>query len=121
MLDINQTIANQATHPHDPKGYLAELDNWSDSIAQDLARQEGLTLTDAHWEVINLLRNHYRLHGPAPSARQLLNGLEERFGREGGRKYLYQLFPRGPISQASRVAGLPLPPYSSDPSFGSVE
>jgi hypothetical protein len=25
------------------------------------------------------------------------------------------------VSQASRFAGLPLPPYSSDPSFGTVE
>lgn len=120
MFDINQMTAN-AESGRGSQGFLAELDDWSASKAEEIAREEGITLTDAHWDVINLLRENYRHHGLAPHARQLLNGLEERFGRDGGRKYLYQLFPHGPISQGCRIAGLPLPAYSSDPSFGSVE
>lgn len=120
MFDINQMTAD-AARIHGPKGMLAELDDWSVSKAEEIAREEGVVLTDAHWKVIHLLRENYRHHGLAPHARHLLCGLEEHFGREGGRKYLYQLFPRGPVSQGSRIAGLPLPPYSSDPSFGSVE
>lgn len=120
MFDINKAIANEEALLHDPKMHLAELEGWSESIAQDLAQQENIQLTDAHWQVIRMLRDHYRLHGLAPSARQLLDGLEERFHREGGRKHLYQLFPGGPITQGSKIAGLPLPPYSSDLSFGSV-
>ncbi|MDP1897425.1 MAG: TusE/DsrC/DsvC family sulfur relay protein [Sulfurimicrobium sp.] len=120
MFDINQMTAD-AARSRGPQGMLAELDDWSVRKAEEMAREEGLTLTEAHWEVIHLLRENYRHHGLAPHARQLLGGLEERFGREGGRKYLYQLFPRGPISQGCKIAGLPLPPYSSDLSFGSVE
>lgn len=120
MFDINQTIADTA-RSRGAQGMLGELDDWSVSMAEEIAREEGIQLTNAHWEVIHLLRENYRHHGLAPHARQLLCGLEERFGREGGRKYLYRLFPRGPVSQACRIAGLPLPPYSSDPSFGSVE
>lgn len=120
MFDVNQTETHAASS-HGSQGMLAELDDWSVSMAEETAREEGITLTDAHWKVIHLLRENYRHHGLAPHARQLLNGLEEHFGREGGRKYLYQLFPRGPVSQGCRIAGLPLPPYSSDPSFGSVE
>lgn len=120
MFDINQMVADAARN-RGPQGMLAELDDWSVSKAEKMASEEGVTLTDDHWEVLHLLREHYKHHGLAPSARLLLNGLEERFGREGGRKYLYQLFPRGPVSQGSRIAGLPLPPHSSDPSFGSVE
>ena len=119
MFDINQMTAD-AARSRGPQGMLAELDDWSVSKAEKIAREEGVTLTDAHWKVVHLLRENYRHHGLAPNARRLLNGLEENFGREGGRKYLYQLFPRGPVSQGSRIAGLPLPPYSSDPSFGSV-
>jgi sulfur relay (sulfurtransferase) DsrC/TusE family protein len=50
-----------------------------------------------------------------------LRELEEKFCDNRGRKELYEMFPGGPVSQASRIAGLPLPPYSSDSSFGSVE
>jgi tRNA 2-thiouridine synthesizing protein E len=120
MFDINKMVADEA-RSSGPQGMLAELDDWSPAMAEKMAREEGVTLTDDHWEVIHLLRENYRHHGRAPHARQLLNGLEERFGREGGRKYLYQLFPHGPVSQGCKIAGLPLPAYSSDPSFGSVE
>lgn len=120
MLDINQMITREEELSNDPHGHLAALEPWSEELASGLARREGIHLTDDHWEVIHLLRNHYRLHGPDHGARLLLAGLEERFGRQGGRKYLYQLFPRGPIAQASIIAGLPAPRGTSDPSFGSV-
>ena len=120
MLDINQTIANHAELQGNP-GHLAELPDWSESIAHELATREGITLNEEHWEVIHLLRNHYRMHGNSHSGTHLLRALEEPFGNRGGRKRLYQLFPGGPISQGSRIGGLPPPPYSSDPSFGSVE
>jgi tRNA 2-thiouridine synthesizing protein E len=50
----------------------------------------------------------------------LTRDLERDFADAGGRRYLYQLFPRGPIAQACRLAGLPLPHGTISPSFGSV-
>jgi tRNA 2-thiouridine synthesizing protein E len=46
--------------------------------------------------------------------------MEHNYLAEGGRRYLYSLFPRGPVTQGCRLAGLPLPNGHSDPSFGSV-
>jgi len=46
--------------------------------------------------------------------------LEERFAAEGGRKYLLELFPKGPVAQGCELAGLPVPAYASDGSFGAV-
>jgi tRNA 2-thiouridine synthesizing protein E len=89
--------------------------------AKRLAEAEKIFLTDEHWAIINFLRERYRGHGDAKNARELLGELEENFTDGQGRRGLYELFPGGPVSQASRIAGLPLPPYSSDPSFGSVE
>lgn len=115
MLNIERMTTD------DPDGRLAALGDWSEDIAKEQAESEGLAMTDEHWEVIRLLRNHYRLHGHDMSATRLLNALTEPFGARGGKKHLYELFPGGPVSQGSRIAGVPLPPYSRDPSFGSVE
>ena len=93
---------------------------WSESIALALADKEGITLTPAHWEVFDAMRNHFQEYGVESSGRDLMRCLEAEFAERGGKKYLYDLFPRGPVSQASRIAGLPLPPHSSDHSFGTA-
>jgi tRNA 2-thiouridine synthesizing protein E len=117
MLDINKATTLQ----HDPEGNMFGLEHWSPLTAKRLAEAEGIFLTDEHWAIINFLRERYREHGNAKNARELLGELEENVSDGHGRRGLYELFPGGPVSQASRIAGLPLPPYSSDPSFGSVE
>lgn len=119
MLDILQSIDKEFTRDRDPHGYLAELAPWSVRMAEAMADEEGLELTAEHWKVIHLLREHYRFHGPS-KVRDLTEGLEEQFMLQGGMKYLYSLFPRGPLAQASRIAGLPMPAMTSDASFGTV-
>jgi tRNA 2-thiouridine synthesizing protein E len=121
MLDINKSIINAHHFELDPEGYMFGLEHWSPLIAQLRARAEEISLTDEHWEIVIYLRERYRHHGLAGSARELLGELEERFCEGRGRRKLYELFPGGPVSQGSRIAGVPLPPYSSDRSFGSVE
>jgi len=121
MLDINKAINNVRLFESDPEGNLFDLEHWSPLVAQRIAEAEGIVLSDEHWEIIICLRERYRHHGMAGSARELLRELQTRFCDGQDRKELYQLFPGGPVSQASRIAGLPLPPYSSDRSFGSVE
>lgn len=115
MLDINKATTTQ----NDPDGNMFGLAPWSPMFAQRQAEAEGVFLTDEHWEIIMYMRERYRERGSASSAREILQELEEKFS-EHGRRSLYQLFPGGPVSQASRIGGVPLPPYSSDPSFGSV-
>ena len=99
---------------------MYELPHWSREISRDLALKEGLgKLSDMQWRVIHTLRAMYRKEGGAEDAHQILRSLVKAFSTEGGSRYLYQLFPLGPVSQGSRVAGLPRPRYSVDPSFGS--
>jgi len=117
MLDANKAV----TFNMDPEGNMFGLEHWSPLIAQKKAEAEGILLTDEHWEIITYLRERYRKLGEAGSAREIMRALEERFSEGQGRRRLYELFPGGPVSQGSRIAGLPVPPYASDPSFGSVE
>ena len=119
MLDINHIIENEAQHRLDPEGHMYGLEHWSPLTAEQLAREEGIEeLTEAHWHVIYALRNLYRENGRSANAREVMHMLEQAFVEEGGRRYLYELFPKGPVSHGSRLAGVPVPPYASDPSFG---
>lgn len=125
MPDINKLTANPRLEERfletgNDLDHLLDLGTWNALIAAELAASEGIELTDAHWEVIHFLRSHYQRCGPCPSGREAQGVLEEQFGRQGGRKYLYHLFPHGPVVQAYKIAGLPLPAYSMDKSFGST-
>jgi len=120
MLDINKSINNPARYQHDPDGNLTDLASWSPQHANQQATAEGLTLDDEHWEVIYFLRERFRERGNEDPAREILREMEDRFCDGRGRAWLFELFPQGPVSQASRLAGLPPPPHSHDPSFGSV-
>ncbi len=121
MLDINKAVTALESQSNDPEGNLYGLPTWSREIAKQLATEEGLDdLSETQWRVIYSLRGIYRKHGRAENARQIIKQLENDFAEEGGRKFLYQAFPMGPVSQGSRLAGVPAPPYASDKSFGSV-
>ncbi|MGC2166749.1 MAG: TusE/DsrC/DsvC family sulfur relay protein [Gallionella sp.] len=119
MLNINNTMNYQDHLRADPDGNMFDLDHWSPLKVRQMATQEGIgELTDAHWHVIYLLRNLFRDKGQAGNTREAMRMLEQDFVDEGGSRYLYELFPRGPINQGSRLAGVPAPPHASDPSFG---
>ncbi|MEE3160595.1 MAG: TusE/DsrC/DsvC family sulfur relay protein, partial [Pseudomonadota bacterium] len=43
----------------DKDGFLVELNDWNADVAAVLAQDEGIILTDAHWEIINAIRAFY--------------------------------------------------------------
>ncbi len=88
----------------DEDGHLANMEDWSEDLAKELAKQEGIEeLTEKHWAVINFLRKEYQENGSVPSIRKLT--------KQSGvnTKELYQLFPKGPAKKAAKIAGLPKP------------
>ena len=121
MLDINKYIINERRVDRDAEGNLSELEPWSEFLAQQTAKEEGIELTPEHWDVIHFLRQRFEERGQTSSGRKVMYELEDRYEGNGGKRYLYTLFPHGPVTQASRIAGLPLPAYTTDPSFGSAE
>jgi tRNA 2-thiouridine synthesizing protein E len=96
--------------------------DWTPDDAIAIARGEGLELGDDHWETIRALQNYYAHHEDSAviNLRELHDALDEHFHKQGGLKYLYTLFPGGPIAQSCRLAGLKAPAIATDPSFGSV-
>ena len=91
----------------DEQGFLLDAD-FSEQVVKVIASAEEVQLTDAHWEVVNYLREEYREHGHTPNFRNLLKGIGEIHPGIDS-KYLYDLFPLGPAKQAAKIAGLPQP------------
>lgn len=91
----------------DQQGFLLEAD-FGKEVVKVIAAAEEVQLTDAHWEVVNYLRDEYREHGHTPNFRNMLKGMGEIHPGIDS-KYLYDLFPLGPAKQAAKIAGLPQP------------
>ncbi len=73
------------------------------------ARSRRMELTPAHLEVVRFLQAYASEHQSTPDARELADAMAQHFERQGGRGYLYRLFPKGPVAQASRIAGREIP------------
>ena len=101
-------VIEGAEHETDEEGFLLEP-NYSDEAPAVIAQAEGITLTDAHREVIEFMREKYREDGHTPNFRNMLKAFAEEVRPGTDSKYLYDLFPAGPARQAAKVAGLPKP------------
>lgn len=94
----------------DAHGYLKNTEDWSEALVPLLANDEGITLTEAHWEVIRFVRDFYQEFNTSPAVRMLVKAMAKKYGEEkGNSRYLYRLFPKGPAKQATKLAGLPKP------------
>jgi tRNA 2-thiouridine synthesizing protein E len=94
----------------DEEGYLTNLADWNRDVAEYLAKEEKVDMTDAHWEVIDFLREYYDEYQIAPAIRVLTKAIGKKLGPDkGNNKYLYELFPYGPAKQACKIGGLPKP------------
>jgi tRNA 2-thiouridine synthesizing protein E len=102
------------------RSQYAGQDDWSEAMGLEVAQEMGLEMTEAHWEVVHFMRSQCELTDGMCNARKVIRALQERFREQGGKRYLYSLFPGGPVNQVSRIAGLPMPPETLDLSFGSV-
>ena len=84
------------------EGYLVNNGDWSKEIAVEMAKEDGIELTDKHFEVLEYLRKESAA-GTALSIRKV--------GKSGivDIKGLYQLFPGGPLKLSSKYAGISKP------------
>ena len=96
------------------------LDELGEEQVNEMADKEGISLSNEHLGVIECLRDYYLEFGEAEKGRDIEDMLDEVFDGHGGRKYLWTLFPGGPVTQGMRIAGLPVPPHTGDKGFGTV-
>jgi tRNA 2-thiouridine synthesizing protein E len=100
----------QAEFETDKEGYLMDLADWSEAVAEQLAADEGITLTDDHWALIRMIRAFYATFEVSPAMRVLVKHAREQLGEEKGNSiFLMQLFPGSPAKLLAKIAGLPRP------------
>ncbi len=101
---------NGQTIETDEEGYIVNLADWTEEVANAIAKQENVEMTANHWEVVNFLREYYNEFQIAPAVRVLTKAIGKKLGADkGNSQYLYELFPYGPAKQACKIAGLPKP------------
>ena len=96
------TFAGQTVNV-DADGFLADPAEWTREIAEAIAADVDIELTDRHWEVIEFCRVDNEKMGTAPGVRRITKATDVSM------KEMYQLFPGGPGVLAAKIAGLTKP------------
>lgn len=98
-----QKTINGETFDVDDEGFLTHRAQWNRNIATGLALELGITLTEAHWRVLDFIEKDFKDKGVVPGMR--------RINQVGNipTKELYALFPNGPIKKAAMISGHPKP------------
>lgn len=83
-------------------GYLTDVSQWNKEIGLEIAKNEGVEMTDRHWEVIFWLQEQVK-NEVALSIRGIKkSGVLDI-------KEFYALFPKGPLKVSTKIAGVPKP------------
>ena len=85
------------------EGFMTDPAQWSKEIAVELAKQESVALTDAHWKIIEFCRQNAATTGKSPTLRQITSGSGV------STKDLFALFPKGPAKKVAKITGLGKP------------
>lgn len=84
------------------EGYFTDPTVWTKEMAYEIAKEEGLELTEKHMAMLQYLRDRFAT-GEALTIRGV--------GKSGivDIKGFYELFPGAPMKKATKIAGVPKP------------
>ena len=85
------------------EGYMEDASQWSNDIANEIAKEIGIELTEKHFNVINYLRKEHAAEVSLSLRKVGKSGVVANI------KELYTLFPKGPLKFSSKIAGIPKP------------
>lgn len=90
-------------------GFLENIEDWSEAVASAIAVEEGIILTDRHWDLIKYLRDEFLNNaGNQPNTRNIVKAMSKKWADKSvNTKSLYDLFPGDPSKQAGKIGGLP--------------
>ena len=83
-------------------GYLNDFSQWNKEIGSEIAKGEGIEMTDRHWEVVNWIQEQVKSEKPLSVRGVKKSGVLDI-------KEFYTLFPGGPLKLVTKIAGVPKP------------
>ena len=84
------------------EGYLEDSGQWTQEVAEEIAKELNIDLSEKHYEVIGFLRDKYHEGVPLSIRKVGKSGIVDI-------KEFYKLFPGGPLKFSSKIAGIPKP------------
>lgn len=101
----------KAETSRDAEGYLVRPEDWDETIASEIAKEEGIELNDTYWLAIEFMREYLREHDIAPDVRHLISYLaaEKACSKKEAKQLVFDLFPYGYVKQACKIAGMKKP------------
>ena len=97
--------------PRDAEGYLMIPEDLDKNIAFELAKEEGIELSEDYWTILGFIRTYYDEHAITPDIRHVITYLANEHGWEKSeaKKFIFKLFPFGYVKQACKISGMRRP------------
>ena len=87
----------------DGEGYLVNRDDWTEEVARELAKRDGMEITDQIMGFLNEARSMFDENGVVPPIRKFSKAMNV------STKDLYDIFQKGPMKLVCKWGGLPKP------------
>ena len=84
------------------EGYFTDPKQWTKEVAVEIAKEDGLELTDTHIDVLEFLRKKFSNEESITIRSIKKSGVVDIKG-------FYKLFPGAPLKKATKFAGIPKP------------
>lgn len=84
-------------------GALVDPSQWTRSLGETIAAAQGVSMSDAHWAVVEFARRDFEQTKASPNIRRITQGTNL------STKDVYALFPKAPARTVSKIAGIPKP------------
>lgn len=101
-LNIMEKMIAGKTIAVNEEGYLTDFNQWDKQVAEEIAQENKIVLSEKHWKVIDYLQGEHKNQSPL-SIRKI--------GKSNvvDIKEFYELFPNGPLKISTKIAGIPKP------------
>ena len=98
---MEKVIAGKTINVNE-EGYLTDFSQWDKAVGEEIAKEEGVEITDTHYAVLDFIREKVA-SGAVLTIRSI--------GKSGTTdiKGFYKLFPGAPLKKATKIAGVPKP------------
>ncbi len=84
------------------EGYMTDSSQWTKEVAEGIASEQGVELTEKHFEVLDFIRGKV-----ADGSTLTIRGINKSGVVDA--KSFYKMFPGAPLKKSTMIAGVPKP------------